>query len=163
MQSDKIKKYIDDLLVHKQYMLESCNKMVKWLLNNNQEVLAIELVERAIIHDNSKFTDEEMDALGKLYETKEPLVNPDHILEDSDKDLIRTHWKNNRHHPEYFDKITDMMEIDIIEMVCDWYARSNQFGTDLMEFVHKRQENRFHFPNEIYRKVIKYCNIMINN
>lgn len=37
--------------------------------------------------------------------------------------LIETHWKNNRHHPEYFKDISNMEELDIIEMVCDWYAR----------------------------------------
>ena len=48
-----------------------------------------------------------------------------------------------------------MKEIDIIEMVCDWHARSVQYGTNLMEFVTVRQENRFKFPQEMYEKIYR--------
>lgn len=161
MQSDKLKEYIDDLMIHKKYMIDSCKKMVDWLYEQGEEVLAMELVERALVHDNSKFTDEELDTLGKLYETKSSLVNPDYILNDDDKQCIMVHWKNNRHHPEFHDKITDMTEVDILEMVCDWHSRSTQHGTDLLEFVDKRQNNRFRFPQDMYKTILKYCNIII--
>ena len=32
----------------------------------------------------------------------------------------------------YFENIEDMNELDIIEMVCDWYARSMQYKTDFL-------------------------------
>ena len=53
-----------------------------------------------------------------------------------------------------------MNELDIIEMVCDWYARSMQYKTDFLSFVVSRQESRFHFPNEMFDKIYRYCEII---
>jgi hypothetical protein len=56
-----------------------------------------------------------------------------------------------------------MEELDVIEMVCDWYARSLQLGTNFMEFVETRQNNRFHFPDYMYSNILKYCNILLES
>ena len=54
-----------------------------------------------------------------------------------------------------------MTELDIIEMVCDWAARSEQYGTDLLDFIKERQHNRFHFSNKVYAEVEKYCKLIV--
>ena len=48
---------------------------------------------------------------------------------------IRHHAETNPHHPEYWHGIENMPKVYIAEMVCDWYARSNEFGSDLREWV----------------------------
>ena len=53
-----------------------------------------------------------------------------------------------------------MDDVDILEMVCDWAAKSYQTNTSLLEFVKIRQENRFHFPDEMFAKILKYCEIL---
>ena len=161
-QSNKIMSQLDDLIEHKKYVLTSCNKMSKWLFANGQEELAFKLLQRALVHDNSKFENGELIHLINLSETNDSLTNADYIMTDADKRCIELHWKNNRHHPEHFSCVENMEELDIIEMVCDWYARSLQLGTNFMEFVYTRQENRFHFPDKMFSMILKYCNILLN-
>ena len=159
-QQTKLMSQLADLLTHKKFILDSCNKMAKFLFQEGKEELAIGIVHRAITHDNSKFENGELNHILQLSECNNSMTNPKYIMTEADKKCIEQHWKNNRHHPEHFEHITDMSELDIIEMVCDWYARSAQLGTDFMEFVYTRQENRFHFPEEMFNLIIKYCNII---
>jgi hypothetical protein len=46
----------------------------------------------------------------------------DEVWIKSHHDAIRRHKKSNPHHPEYWKNISDMTEIAIIEMCCDWSA-----------------------------------------
>lgn len=159
-QHNKLVSQLTDLLEHKKFILTSCNKVAQWLFDNKQDELALGLIHRALVHDNSKFENDELSYLMQLSEHNDSMTNPHYIMTDADKKCIETHWKHNRHHPEYHESIYDMTELDIIEMVCDWYARSLQLKTNFMEFVYTRQENRFHFPEEIFNIVLKYCNIV---
>ncbi len=43
---------------------------------------------------------------------------------------IDHHMMTNRHHPEFHADPNDMTEVDLIEMVCDWTAMSQEFGQD---------------------------------
>jgi len=40
------------------------------------------------------------------------------------------HYANNRHHPEYHANLLDMTDLDLIEMVCDWTAMSQELKQD---------------------------------
>jgi hypothetical protein len=55
-----------------------------------------------------------------------------------------------------------MSEIDIIEMVCDWAARSEQYNNSLTEFAERVQRDRFHFNDEMYAKIRAYCNVLVD-
>ena len=149
-----------DLIEHKKYILDSCHKMSKYLYKNGQEELSRELLKRAFVHDDSKLNDEELKNFLELKIKDKPFINANSMLNEYEKERIQIHWKNNRHHPEYFDDIRDMEEIDIIEMVCDWYARSMQYGTDIIEFAETRQKNRFNFPEDMFTKILFYANIL---
>ena len=158
--NDQIKHQIKDTLEHKKIVMDSCYKMAEYLFNEGKNELGVEIINRAIVHDNSKFSKEELYALSSISSAK-ALTDPNVLLSNDQQKLVEMHWKNNRHHPEYFSAITNMSEIDIIEMCCDWHARSVQFGTNLIEFAKVRQENRFHFPKEMFNKILFYCNILI--
>lgn len=148
--------FIEDTIIHKKYMLDSSLKMYKILIKKNKEDLANELIRRAIVHDNSKFNENEATLLASIISKKaltDPLIN----IGKDEKEIVKKHWKNNRHHPEYFENVEDMTELDIIEMVCDWNARSMQYKTDFVEFVITRQENRFNFPENMFNKILDYC------
>ena len=153
---------IEETFVHKALVNKSCLKLSKYLHKTGRDDLAIELCRRAVIHDNSKLDDNELGPFAKLDHEKNSLKDPNINLDDKTKNIIEVHWHKNRHHPEYFPDINDMEEIDLLEMCCDWHARSIQYKTNLLEFVKIRQENRFHFPDEKYERILKYCKVLID-
>lgn len=94
-----------------------------------------ELLERAMIHDASKFSEEERIPYVWLTEYHRcrrggiPFEYPPGI-EEQVRRAIRHHVTSNRHHPEFHADPNDMTEVDLIEMVCDWTAMSQEFGQD---------------------------------
>jgi len=92
-----------------------------------------ELIERAKVHDASKFGDAERDPYIWLTEfhrrrrNGEAFVYPDGVAEQV-RLAIEHHVTTNRHHPEYHADPNDMTDVDLIEMVCDWTAMAQEFG-----------------------------------
>lgn len=154
---------IKDFQEHKKFILESGMILIKYLLNEQQDDLAFKLLKRLSFHDNSKLNREEFLMLCKIPLKKDSFVNANSVMDDNLKKSIELHWKNNSHHPEHFENIEDMTELDIIEMCCDWHARSLQYNTDFLFFVKTRQETRFHFPQHMFDKILHYCNILDKN
>ena len=161
--NEKINKHIDNTITHKIYVLESARILCKYLLEHEMRDEAIELIRRCSVHDNSKFSDEEMEAFTSFDEDLSTLKNPKAKLDEIKRRAIAIHWKNNSHHPEHFENPSDMTEMDIMEMACDCHARSMEFETDLLEFIKIRQQERFQLPEDVYTTYEKYCNILVNN
>ena len=151
---------IEETFIHKDLFNKSCLKMSEYLNSIGKSELAIGICHRAVLHDNSKLDDNELGAFSKLDNRKAALRDPNVGFDDDTRHVIEVHWNKNRHHPEYFPNIEDMTEIDILEMCCDWHARSVQYGTDLLEFAQIRQDNRFRFKEEQYKKIMEYCKIL---
>ncbi len=158
--AQKIFEHVYETMLHKSFVIKGCLKMSKYLISVNQNDLAMMLLNRANIHDNSKLVGPELSLLAELYGNQESFINPNVQLSDSQKEIIEKHWENNRHHPEHFEYADSMSELDILEMCCDWYARSMQYGTDFLPFIKTRQETRFHFPEKMFDKILMYCEIL---
>lgn len=156
----KLKAMAEDTVRHKEIVMEICLVMSSYLMENNKITLAIELLRRGAEHDNSKFSDSEFRKLASILKSEKCFVDADYKLSNTEKKAINEHWKNNRHHPEYFNDPSEMSELDVIEMVCDWFARSVQYGTEFIPFILERQKNRFHFSEKQFKTVLKYCNII---
>ena len=154
------KELIADTILHKKIVLEVGQKMVDYLFNNNRPEDALQLARRCARHDNSKFESDEMKALLQIPKDLNNMKDADTPIPDQMKKFVEMHWKHNRHHPEFFEDYHDMTELDIIEMVIDWYARSLQFKTDFKDFVIKRQNNRFHFDDDFFAIIWSYCLII---
>lgn len=96
---------------------------------------ANELEQRAIHHDASKFSLEErvpyiwLTEYHRCRREGKSFCYPDGMAERVEK-AIQHHVIFNRHHPEYHSNPNDMTDIDIIEMVCDWTAMSEEFDQD---------------------------------
>jgi hypothetical protein len=94
-----------------------------------------ELIERAKVHDASKYGTEEQIPYVWLTEyhrcrrNGESFEYPEGIAE-SVKLAIHHHVTSNRHHPEFHADPNDMSNVDLIEMVCDWTAMAQEFGQD---------------------------------
>jgi len=157
MISEDVFSQLEDTIIHKKIVLDMSFYMAQYLSSVNRENDALEIVRRAAVHDNSKLSDEELFNLASIHNNNILLKNPKILMDDQVKKKISIHWKNNRHHPEHFSSPENMDEMDLIEMVCDQYARSIQFNNDFFEFFEIRQNNRFHFSNEIYQKIIFYA------
>jgi hypothetical protein len=96
---------------------------------------ATDLIERAKVHDESKFGLQEQLPYIWLTESHrcrrsgEPFVYPDG-MEDRVRDAIKHHVTSNRHHPDFHADPNNMTDIDLIEMVCDWTAMAQEFGQE---------------------------------
>ena len=76
-------------------------------------------------------------------------------MEDLVRAAIDHHVTTNRHHPKFHTDSDDMTKVDLIEMICDWTAISQEFGQDggsahgtIGRRIHLSTENR-HFIYEM--------------
>jgi hypothetical protein len=107
-----------------------CLAILAKVIDNGEE-----LIERARVHDASKFGPEErvpyiwLTEYHRCRRSGEPFEYPKGIAEKV-KLAIDHHVTTNRHHPEFHIDPNDMSEVDLIEMVCDWTAMAQEFGQD---------------------------------
>lgn len=93
------------------------------------------LIERARVHDASKYGTEEripyvwLTEYHRCRRNGEPFQYPEGVAEAA-KRAIHHHVTTNRHHPEFHADPNDMSDVDLIEMVCDWTAMAQEFGED---------------------------------
>lgn len=150
-----------DTIIHREYVEKSCIKLITYLEREGATEHANLLRERMKVHDMSKMSNEdEMRALSMIINDKTSLSDASKQLSQIKQDAIKLHWKNNTHHPEHFKTPMDMSRLDIMEMCCDWHARSTQYKTNFLEFVQKRQEDRFHFPDWMFAEIWHYCEVL---
>lgn len=160
MKKNNVINQLQDTIIHKKLVLDSCYLLSQYLYSSNNQKLALELLKRASYHDVSKFENEELLYLSSIPLNSDAFKNPNIEMTEQEKKLIALHWKHNRHHPEYHENYDDMTELDMLEMVCDWHARSLQFNTNFLKFVKTRQDNRFNFNREQFSYIYKYCKIL---
>ena len=150
-----------DTIIHRGYVEKSCKKLIAYLEREGATEHARLLSERMKVHDMSKMSNEdEMRALSMIINDKTSLADASKQLSQIKQDAIKLHWKHNTHHPEHFKTPIDMSKLDIMEMCCDWHARSTQYKTNFLEFVQKRQEDRFHFPEWMFAEIWHYCEVL---
>ena len=120
-----------------------------------------ELYERGCIHDASKYGLEERIPYVWLTEfhrcriAGEPFSYP-LGMEARVRAAIVHHTTTNRHHPDFHSDPNDMTDVDLIEMVCDWTAMSQEFGQDggsARGWADRTIGHRLHF-NESRRRFV---------
>lgn len=160
MSSEKVINQLEDTVMHKKLVLDSCLMMSKYLISEGDEDISLDLLKRASTHDMSKFEVDELKNLSEIPPNEDVFQNPEVEMSDKETSLIELHWEHNSHHPEYFDDYSEMSKLDMLEMVCDWHARSIQHNTNFLSFVRKRQKTRFHFEQNQFEFIYKYCKII---
>lgn len=121
----------------KNIILEHKDRLSKYLSK-----FIISLVERSVIHDNSKFDPIEFEPYAYAVEEfkKHPFGTEGYDkIKESLGEAVTHHYANNRHHPEHFETgINEMDLVDLLEMLADWKAASqNQTNgsQDLMKSI----------------------------
>lgn len=157
-----VEKMYQDTFIHKGIVSEVCNKFADYLELNGQVTDAEDLRQRARYHDNSKITNkDEFRALTSIINDKSCLKDANSRLSQFKQDAIELHWANNEHHPEHYDNINDMPSGARKEFVCDCCARSIQYGTDLVEFMTTRLNERFNFSDIIKEEILYNCKLVL--
>lgn len=119
----KEQEQLETLMRHIRKVQDACWELAKKLLKKGELTFPRRLIASSLSHDVSKFFGIEW----------ENLINSDNpeLLKFS----VHHHQQTNKHHPEHWDGIENMPRLALAEMVCDWYARSNEFATDLRQWV----------------------------
>ncbi len=140
---------IEEILSHIQRVQTNCYRLGLILLKNGEAELGKNLIANGQIHDNSKFKGFEFDSLFR----NETLL----------KEAATHHAQTNPHHPEYWGTIHLMPPLYVAEMVCDWAARSSEFGTDLRDWIENKATKRYNFSltSPIATSINLYTNLLL--
>jgi hypothetical protein len=142
---------IDHLLRHIENVSSNCTILGKKLIERGNIEFGNALIANGLIHDNSKFFGIEYDHL-----------NSDDL--EKQKLAIYQHNRTNRHHPEFWGNIKDMPKIFVAEMVCDWKARSNEFGTDLRAWIENSAMSKYSFTkkDKIWKWIKEFLDLLLD-
>lgn len=93
----------------------------------------MKLMERALVHDDSKLQEPEKSAFDRLKGYS--LSNMDYGSEEyraclrAEKPAIQHHYEKNSHHPEHYPNGIDGMSLlDLVEMMMDWKAATERMA-----------------------------------
>lgn len=114
---------------------------------------AYELMNRATVHDESKYGPEEAEHFarvvprlaGSTYGSDEYKATLREI-----KPAINHHNANNSHHPEHYPNGVDGMTLmDFVEMFCDWKAAGERHDNGDMRQSIMKNEERFKLAPQV--------------
>lgn len=129
---DRTKKHIDRVAKN----LKKIGTELEGLSSTEME----EIHKRMFSHDNSKYGREEMETyvwISWWYKHKnegKPFDYPESVKGKVDK-AWKHHILVNKHHPEHHKNSSDMSKVDIIEMVADWAALSQELNSSLKKWA----------------------------
>lgn len=148
-------KPVRTLLRHIRNVQDECELLAERLLEQGKAELARALLANSMLHDNSKFRGVEWEYLSDAAKDKHP---------EQFKAAVKQHQLTNPHHPEYWGGIDTMPTVYIAEMVCDWKARSGEFGTDLREWVKDKAAKRWAFTTQgrVYKEIKEYLDLLLD-
>ena len=135
----KYKKYIEE---HRENIKKAFSELIICLDLDND--VCIELFERILNHDLSKYSEEEFYAYRKyLYPINKQ--EKENAKEEFEK-AWEHHWKNNDHHWEHRQNDTEFTKetkLAILENICDWLA----MGYRPIEYYNKIKD-KINLPKE---------------
>lgn len=150
MENEEFLTKVDIVFGHIQLVQQHTYTLGIKLIKKGEVELGRNLISNGQIHDNSKFRGIEFDHLFK----GDPLLS----------EVVKHHQSVNPHHPEYWGGIHNMPRVYIAEMVCDWLARSNEFGTGIREWIDTDATKRFGFTktDSVYSHIKTYLDMLLD-
>lgn len=147
---NEVEEKIELVFNHIQNVQRSTYKLGLRLIKKGEIELGRNLISNGQIHDNSKFKGIEFDHL--FY--GDPLL----------PEVVKHHQSVNPHHPEYWGSIHDMPRVYVAEMVCDWYARSCEFGTGLRDWILNTAMEKYGFndTSPVYDTIQEMLSLLLD-
>lgn len=112
------------------------------------------LTKRAVVHDASKWSEEEWPAFEEATPKLADLVYGSDEYRASlaaIKPAIKHHQGSNSHHPEFYDNGIDGMSLlDLMEMLCDWKAAGERHTTGNIVASLEHNRERFAISDQLY-------------
>ena len=144
IQEEKYKTYIDN---HKKNVVQTWEELKNleiihnFILKTSKDPnIDKKLNERALNHDNSKFSEEEWEPYRKRFF----FVNIEE--KNSAKEEFQKAWchhkANNFHHNQYWEETNQaniMPFIDVVEMCCDWISMSKANGGNALNWYYSQK------------------------
>jgi Family of unknown function (DUF5662) len=134
---------------------DNCLILGEKLITQGDIELGKKLIAHGFVHDASKFHGIEFEYLS--------LNNP---TEENNKlkmkMAIQQHNTTNLHHAEAWGQIKNMPDVYLAELVCDIKARSEEFGTSLMDYINNTGIKRWGIEkdDETYKKIIGFVDLL---
>ncbi len=157
MSNDLIDKQRETLCRHIENVQRGCSILGERLIERNEDILGHKLIANGYLHDNSKFYG----------------IEWKHLHTDSKKnkpELFQIasfhHITINKHHPEYWDGgIHKMPRLYLCELICDWNARSSEFGNDIRTWVKKHGTKKYNMivQSTTYKEIKELINILLDS
>ena len=147
---------IHSIARHIRNVQNNCLLLGEKLIANGEIVIGKQLIANGFVHDASKFHGIEFDFLPPGQPTEES-------AKLKMKLAIQQHRKTNLHHPEAWPGgIKNMPETYLAEFCCDIKARSEEFGTDLRNWIDESATQKYKFKKEdfVYKKIMGYIDLI---
>lgn len=150
--------HLDNLVRHIDLVRDACLSLGKKLIGRGQKELGRLVIARGQCHDISKFEGIEWQYL--------------HAGKDVPRDkldmAISHHASTNDHHPEHWaglGGIEKMPDDCVAEMVCDWRARSQEFGTGLRDWIKNVAMDKYKIEHDsdISKMIDDYVNLLLED
>lgn len=142
---------------HMRNVEDNCLLLGEKLIGLGEIELGHILIANGFIHDASKFHGIEWDnmAPGGVQTVEES-------AKLKLKMAVNHHRKTNPHHPEYWGEIQKMPRVYIAEMVCDWKARSEEFGASLKDYIDERATKNWNFvkDDKTYKEIMFFVDLL---
>lgn len=156
MSDDEQNKRLRALLRHIDNVRTNCVKLGGDLIDSGEELLGRSLIANGYRHDATKFSGIEWLYLNDETKSSDPMLF----------EAAKTqHYITNLHHPEaWIGGVHSMDRLHHAEMVCDWAARSSEFGTDLRAFMKDTATKRFEMPiqGKTYRQIKELVDMLLD-
>lgn len=137
---------------HIGHVMEACDLLGRRLIEIGEINIGLQLIANSYLHDNSKFRGIEFVGMS-LPDDKELL-----------KVTIKNHQLTNPHHVQYWGSVHLMPDVYLAELVCDLYARSHEFGTNLREYIDTdfKKNNKLTVRSKIYLKIKFFVDLLLD-
>lgn len=113
------------------------------------------LQQRAVNHDDSKFSVEEFESFAQETPTLKGLTYGSDEYKAAlarIKPALETHYSRNRHHPEHHPGgFKDMTLLDIVEMLADWKAATERHADGDLRSSIEKNAARFGYGDDMKR------------
>jgi hypothetical protein len=116
---------------HIRNVCDNCSLLGEKLILAGEIDLGKQLIANGFLHDSSKFSGIEWENLTGVN------VGDDKVSKLKLKLAINHHANTNQHHVDHWRHISLMPKIFLAELVCDLKARSEEFGTDLRQWINE--------------------------